>query len=100
MKVVTKQRDGYEPTISEVLEAVQTGFAKVDGRFEQVDGRFGELEYRMMAIEKRTGAVENTLEEVKETLNGIARAVDKDAIAILDHEHRISIVERTAPLAA
>jgi hypothetical protein len=91
-----KKSFGYEPNLSDVLEAVQTGFTKVDGRLDRVEGRLGEVEYRMTALEKRTGSLEDTVEEMNETLQGVARAVDKDAVAILDHERRIRHLEKAA----
>ena len=90
----TKNSKEYEPTLSDVLEAVQTGFTKVDERFEQVDVRFDKMDERFDKLEKRTGSIENTLEDMKETLGGIERAVDKDAVTVLDHERRIRHLEK------
>ncbi|MBI2409821.1 hypothetical protein HYV30_02140 [Candidatus Kaiserbacteria bacterium] len=86
-----KKSDTYEPTLSDVLGAVQTGFEKIENKFEE---RFDGLEYRMTAIEKRTGALEDAVEDMKETLDGVARAVDKDSVKILDHERRIRRLEK------
>jgi len=44
--------------VHELAEAVQTGFAKVEDRFDGVETR----------------------------LDGVARAVDKDAVTIINHE--------------
>lgn len=98
-----KNSKEYEPTLSDILESVQTGFQKVDERFEKVDeqfakidGQFEELGYRVTALEKRTGAIEITLEDMRETLNGVARAVDKDALTIIDHKRRIVHLEKAS----
>lgn len=74
--------DTLEGSAQDLTEAVQTGFAKVEKRFDQVDERFNRLE-------RRTGSLENSVEEMKETLDGVARAVDKDAVTVLNYGHRI-----------
>lgn len=88
----------YEPTLLDVLEAVQTGFMKMEekmeARFDGVDERLEAIDYRVTAVEKRTGALEIVTEDMKETLEGVARAVDKDARAIVNHEHRIKHLEK------
>lgn len=106
MKSVSKSST-KEPTITDVMgavqdltEAVQTGFAKNEVKHDETKHSIDDLAYRVTALEKRTSAVEETIEEVKVTLNGVARAVDKDAVTVLDHERRISRIEKTAPLAA
>ncbi len=100
-KSLKKKSSSYEPTLLDVLGAVQTGFAKVDERFDQVDNRLdavenrlGEVEYRGTAVERRVGSVEETLEDMKITLNGVARAVDKDTLTIMNHERRIRHLEK------
>ena len=88
-----KKSGEFEPTILDVLEAVQSGFTKMEERFD-------DLGYRVTAVEKRTGAVETTLEEMKETLDGVARAVDKDAVTIIDHTRRIVHLEEISAVPA
>ena len=39
---------------------------------------------------------EMTLEDMKNTLEGVARAVDKDALTVLNHERRIRHLEKTS----
>ena len=115
MVKIAKKSGGSEPTLTDVAglvqnlavsvqdltEAVQTGFAKVDDRFDKVESRLDRVEggindvgYRVMMLEKRTGSLEIAVEDMNETLNGVARAVDKDAVAILDHERRIRHLEK------
>lgn len=94
----TKKSSEFEPTLLDVLEAVQGGFAKVDKKFEKVDQQFRELTEelggRMTAIERRVGAIEVTLEGMRETLESIEHAVDKDAEVVVNHESRISHIEK------
>lgn len=96
-----KKSDTYEPTLLDVLEAVQSGFKnveerfeKVDERFDKIDERFDRVENRMTAVERRVGTVETTLEEMSVTLKSIEQAVDKDAEAIVNHEGRVSHLEK------
>jgi len=97
-----KKLGEFEPTLSDVLEAVQTGFGEMEERFNGVGERFnkvenkiGDVENRMTAVEKRLGAVGNTLEDMRETLKGVERAVDKDAVTIISHGRRIAHLEKT-----
>jgi peptidoglycan hydrolase CwlO-like protein len=101
MKKAKKLKANKEPTLTSVMgavqeltEAVQTGFAKVDDKFDNVDMQFDEVKYRITALEKRTGSLENSVEDMKDTLNGVARAVDKDALVIMNHERRIRHLEK------
>ena len=87
MEKTARKSNEYEPTLTDVLEAVQTGFTKMEEKFD-------DLGYRVTVVEKRVGAVEVTLEEMTGTLDGIAKAVDKDAEAIINHENRIAPLEK------
>jgi len=89
----TGNSNEYEPTLLDVLEAVQSGFQKMEGRFGEMGERFNDLGSRVTAVEKRVGTVEVTLEEMAGTLSGIEHAVDKDAVTIVDHGRRIARLE-------
>ena len=102
MKKVKKSKTIKEPTLTNVMgavqdltEAVQAGFAKVDSKFDNTGVQFDEVKYRITALEKRTGSLENSVEDMKDTLNGVARAVDKDALVIMNHERRIRHLEKS-----
>ena len=101
MKSVKKSRK-LEPTITNVMvavqdltEAVQVGFAKNDTQHDEIRDSLNDLGYRVTAVEKRTGSLENAIDDMKETLEGVAKAVDKDSLAILDHERRVRHLEKT-----
>ena len=101
MKKSVQNTSRKEPTLTGVMiavqdltDAVQTGFAKVDDSLGMVENRLGEVEYRMTAVEKRVGSLEETVEDMKDTLNGVARAVDKDTLTIMNHERRIRHLEK------
>ncbi len=92
-----------EPTLTDVLEAVQTGFKRVDERFEDMDERFdrledrvGEVEYRMTGLEKRMGSLANTVEDMREELGAVAEAHSKDSEMLIGHDRRIVRLEKAA----
>ena len=87
----TKKSSEFEPTLLDVLEAVQGGFQKMEEKMEE---KFDDLGYRVTAVEKRVSSIETTLEGMKETLESIEHAVDKDAEAVVNHESRISHLEK------
>ena len=90
-----KKSNSYEPTLSDVLGAVQTGFAKNDNQHDEIKNGLNDLAYRVTELEKRTGSLEETVGDMKDTLNGVARAVDKDTLTIMNHERRIRHLEKT-----
>ncbi len=101
MKKAKKTKGNTEPTITNMMdavqdltEAVQTGFARVDDKFNKMNVQFDEVKYRITALEKRTGSLEGAVEDMKITLNGAARAVDKDSLTIMNHERRIRHLEK------
>src|SRR3989338_11231839 len=90
-----------DPTLQDVLEAVQGGFTKVEERLVGVEHRLGEVEgrldgveYRMMSLERRTGSLEHTVEDMNETGKRVARARDKDSVVVISHERRIRTLEK------
>ena len=93
-----KKSNEFEPTLMDVLDAVQTGFTKMEEkmeeRFDKVDEQLGNVENRVTAVERRVGTIEVTLEDMKETLESIEHAIDKDAEAVVNHESRISHLEK------
>lgn len=91
----TKKSSEFEPTLLDVLEAVQGGFQKME---EKMENGFNDLGYRVTAVEKRVGDVENTLEDMRKTLEGVERAVDKDAVTIVNHGRRIVRLEKACAL--
>jgi len=91
MEKTAGKSNEFEPTLLDVLEAVQSGFQKMEEKMEE---KFDDLGYRVTAVEKRVGAVETTLEEMRGTLKGVERAVDKDALTVVDHTRRIVRLEK------
>lgn len=108
--------DTYEPTLTDVLEAVQTGFAKIDERFERVDEKFTAVDGRFDGIEGRLDGVEMILgrhdkllktlvegqENLQEQLNDNTNRLIKTQNRVediadmleVDHESRIARLEK------
>lgn len=55
----------------------------------------GQIQEGTRDLKGRMGRVEEKLEDAREILDGVARAVDKDAVTVLDHERRIRRLEKT-----
>lgn len=104
-----QKSDSYEPTLADVLEAVQTGFAKVEERFDGVDERFEGIEGRLSGVETvldRHNKLLKTLVEgqanLQEQLNDNTnrliktqnRVEDIADILEINHEHRITRLEK------
>jgi len=119
MKRVKKLKTNKELTLTNVMsavhhltEVVQIGFAKVqkcmDDEFAQVSERFEKIERGVRALQtgqenltERVGDVhrrvvnlEYRVEDVRESLADIIKAEEKDAEATINHEHRISHLEK------
>lgn len=119
MKSVKKSKMTKEPTVSDVMgavqdltEAMQAGFTKVEERindeFGQVGGRFERIERSIRTFHagqenlaetindthRRVVNLEHRVEDVRETLSDITEAEEKDAEATINHEFRISHLEK------
>ena len=119
MKKVKKFKASKEPTLTNVMsavqdltEAMQTGFAKVEERmddeFGQVSGRFEKIERgirslqagqdnlteRVGDVHRRAVNLEHRVEDIRDTLADITKAEEKDAEATINHEFRISHLEK------
>lgn len=84
------QTDAHEPTLYDVMDVLGTMSDRMDGmdvRFDSIDTRFNTLERDMNQI--KVIVLDN-----QETLEALANAVDKYAVMIIDHERRITQLER------
>ncbi|MCR4276347.1 MAG: hypothetical protein NUV90_03110 [Candidatus Parcubacteria bacterium] len=116
MKKAKKSKVTKEPTISEVMGAVQdltgavqTGFAKVEKRFNKiedtverhesllislVDGQ-NQLRERVSILDQRVSKTQNRVEDIADSLGDITRVADRDRVSTIDHERRIRHLEKT-----
>ncbi len=99
----------YEPTLSDVLEAVQSGFARVDEQFAKVDERFSEIDSHFAKVDERLARHDALLavlregqENLREQLNDNTRRLittqnrieDIADVLEIDHERRITRLEK------
>lgn len=115
MKRAKKSKTSKEPTISDVMGAVQDLAEVMQTGFEKVEDRFGDLELRMDVadagfsgmnermdgidarlgdVQRKLAKVENKVEDIQDDLTSALQASDNDGSAILNHEHRISHLEK------
>lgn len=110
-----KKSGDTEPTITDVMgvvqnlsvsvqdltEAVQAGFEKVENKLARHEGILtalhegqGNLTEKVEDVRRRVVNLEHGIEDMRESLADITGAEEKDAKATLNHEHRISHLEK------
>ncbi len=97
-----KHAKKYEPTLTDVLEAVQVGFGKHDERFDSMDRRFDTIEQRLdnhdRLLKSLHGGQENLKEQVQDINHRLIktqnRVEDIADILEVDHERRITRLEK------
>ncbi|MBA3788890.1 hypothetical protein H0X32_00655 [Patescibacteria group bacterium] len=75
-------------------ETMSKLFDMLEVRFSFIDEQFRNLWEVTRNIELRVIKIEYSLEEIKENLSALTEAEGKDALASINHEHRISALER------
>ncbi|OGG73463.1 hypothetical protein A3A40_01885 [Candidatus Kaiserbacteria bacterium RIFCSPLOWO2_01_FULL_54_20] len=91
-----------EPTNQDILEGMNKRFNMVFTELKKNDSRF-DLTFRQLTslhkgveeIREQQKADGEVLDEVKETLEAVAKAVDIDAVTIINHETRIARLEKS-----
>lgn len=94
-----------EPTLGEFFDFVKEKFETTETRFghleQRMDMRFAGVNERMDGIDARLGdvqrklsKVESKVEDIQDDLTSALHASDNDGSAILNHEHRISHLEK------
>ncbi|MFA5942165.1 MAG: hypothetical protein WC798_00620 [Candidatus Paceibacterota bacterium] len=84
----TKNPSEYEPTLLDVLQAVQEGFQKMEGRFDGVDERFARndvshaslFEMQKQTLEllnERTSAIDERLSKTQRRVEDIVDVLEK-----------------------
>lgn len=90
-----------EPTNQDILEGMNkrfnmvfTDLKKNDEHFDMVFRQLGSLRQDIKEIKEQQKADSEVLDEVSETTYTIEKAVDKDAVTIINHETRITKLEK------
>jgi len=91
-----------EPTNQDILEAMNKRFNLVFTELKRNDTRFDLVFRQLHNIDQRTKDIQDTqtadgevMDEMRETLDAVAKAVDADSMTILNHENRITRLERS-----
>lgn len=90
-----------EPTNQDLLEGMNKRFNMVFAELKKNDHHF-DLVFRQHAsvhedikeIRETQKADGEVLDEMRETLDAVAKAVDADAVTIINHESRITALEK------
>jgi len=90
-----------EPSLGDVLEGMNKRFNMVftelqknDTRFDLAFRQFRSLHDDIREIRTTQKADGEVLDEVRETLDSVAKAVDSDAVTVVNHENRITKLEK------
>lgn len=103
-----KKSKKYEPTIANVLDVVQTGFARNDKLLTELQAGFARhdrilatlhegqenLRGQLKEVDRRLSNTQNRVEDIADSLGDITRVADKDRVSTLDHERRIRHLEK------
>lgn len=89
-----KKSANYEPTISDILEVVQSGFVRNDKLFTALHEGQENIKERLKDVDHRLVNTQNRIEDVADTLEDLAQSAKKDKITILSHERRIQRLEQ------
>ena len=94
MKAIKKMTEEYEPTITDVLEAMQVGFARQDQMFASLAEGQDHLREDVKDINQRLTKTQMRVEDVAEMLEDMTEVVDENRDLIFEHGERITVLER------
>jgi len=86
-------------SVKDLTEAVQGGFAKIESSIFTLQTGQQNLSEQVGDIQRRVINLEHGVEDMKESLIDITNAEEKDAEATINHEHRISHLEKLSGIA-
>jgi len=79
-KVETNEIVKQEPTLTDVIEAMQVGFGRMDDEFEEVHTRLDRAE--------------SITEDILKTLRTMSTTIGSHSVSLPDHERRITRLEQ------
>lgn len=89
MNGAATHHNGPEPTLYDVMEIL----VRMDERMENVEEEIVEVKDRLRGVERATAELTGVVEDLQEHFLATSRAVDTDAVTIIDHEARIRQLE-------
>jgi len=105
MKKAHKSKAKEEPTLGEFFDFVKEQFEtnevrlghieqRIDTRAKSTNERIDGVDARLGDVQRRLAKVENRVEDIQDDLTAALHSSDNDGVAILNHEHRISHLEK------
>ncbi|MDB4992371.1 MAG: hypothetical protein JWL75_616 [Parcubacteria group bacterium] len=78
--------EGLDTKFENLETKVEKGFAAVGSEMQGIKTEVHELNTRVGSLETKVG-------DMHETLQAVEKAIDIDAVTVIDHERRLSILE-------
>ena len=98
MRRAKKSKAIQEPTLGEVLTVMNERFSLVEARIDQRTGmlsdRMDGLDARMGDLQRTQTKMANQIGDIQDDLASALHATDNDGSAILNHEQRITHLEK------
>lgn len=89
-----KKSGKHEPTISDVLEVVQTSFARHEKILSGLHEGQELLREELKENTRRLNNTQNRVEDIADALENVTQSTRKDRITVINHEHRIRHLEQ------
>lgn len=84
----------FETALAELAIAMQAGFARIEKGLTLINHRVDAIDIRLTDVERQLGKVEVALVDLQDEVAGLSRAIDKDAVTLINHEKRIKLLEK------
>lgn len=85
--------DGRLDRVEERLDSIDERLDSLEERVGAVEERLGGMEERLRSVERSVAYLTEAVEDMQEQFAATSRAVDTDAVTIIDHEARIRQLE-------
>jgi len=82
-------------TIEKLATLMVEGFAEVENKFEEVNLTLGHVQDDIRSLRYDVKELRSDVGEIKRDLTAHGKAIDKDALALINHERRISKLEHS-----
>ncbi len=85
-KLATLMAEGFVDLKKEIAD-------ELDGRFEEVNLTLGHVQDDVRSLRYDVKELKSDVNEIKRDITAHGKAIDKDALALINHERRISKIE-------
>jgi septal ring factor EnvC (AmiA/AmiB activator) len=82
-------------TIDKLAALIVEGFSDMESRFEEVNLALGHVQDDVRSVRYDVKDLKSEVAEIKSEIKAHGKAIDKDALALINHERRISKLEHT-----